>query len=104
MINAKSTPGGNLRAELVVAEIEARAARLRNGLAQLDRRIARAAAARRDEVDKLRSYVDAVLAKVATVEGQVEHACRHPVVSGTIVMRAGDLLAAAPRAHRRDPS
>jgi hypothetical protein len=83
------------RAECVLHDIEERVARLRKSAALLDQRIASDEAARRNEADRLRRYVDGVLAKVARLECQLRPARRSRAVKGTIIMRDGQALAAA---------
>jgi hypothetical protein len=83
------------RAECVSHDIEERVARLRKSLALLDQRIASDEAARRNEAHRLRGHVDGVLAKVASLERLLRPARRSRAVKGTIIMRAGQVLAAA---------
>ena len=87
------TPHKDPAAEQLVHQIEEHAARLRKSLALIDQSIARDEVARRDEADRLRRYVDAVLAKVAILETQVTHGLGRRDVKATVVMRVGQALA-----------
>jgi hypothetical protein len=88
-------PRTTSRAECVLHDIEERVARLRKSLVLLDQRIASDEAARRNEADHLRHHVDSVLAKVASLECQLMPPRRSRAGKGTIIMRAGQALAAA---------
>jgi hypothetical protein len=83
------------RTECVLHEIEERAARLRKDLAMLDQRMARDQASRRDEAERLHRYVDAVLSRVVSLERKLGGTSRGRRGNETIIMRAGQTLAAA---------
>src|SRR5262245_22999045 len=99
MGGADSTPCKNPRTAHVSHEIAERAAQLRRALALIDARITHDELARRDEASRLQRYVEAIVAKVATLESQAQRqaqrAKRKPTVRATLIMRVGQLLAEA---------
>src|SRR5947207_10642937 len=101
MINADATPRKDPAAEQLVHEIEEHAARLRKILALVDHRIACDEVAQRDEADRLRRYVDTVLARVATLENQVRPSRRDSAVSQTVTVRTGKVQVTAPGQARQ---